>query len=201
MKKKADMGIGTLIIFIAMIIVAATVAAVFYQTASSLQQKALSTAEQSKRSISTRLNFVHISSENNNNHINHFFADVRLNPGSDGINLENSILTLSLSNISITYSYSNKSCINVSSFVDDGFFTDAVNNNGTFTIEYVMKSDSHRHGIIQRNEFAKLCFSSPYPISNDKNVEIKFVPNNGNPTTIKFITPDVITTKILQLYP
>lgn len=201
MKKKADMGIGTLIIFIATILVAATVASVFYQTASSLQSRALSTAEASKNSISTRLNLVSVSAETENNRIMHFFTDARLIPGSNAINFETSMLTLSLSNISINLVYSNNSCNNVSSSTDNGFFTDKNNLNGTFTVEYIMKSDSHQQGYLQRGEFVKLCFSSPHPISREQQIEIRFIPSNGHSSTIRFISPSIITNTIIPLYP
>jgi archaeal flagellin FlaB len=201
MKKKADMGIGTLIIFIAMMLVASGVAYVFYQTATSLQNKALNVAESSRKSISTRLDFVHISGETFENKIEHLYADVRLSPSSDPINLENSILMFSLSDISINLHYSNNSCKNVSSFNEDGFFTDMENKNGTFSVEYISVSNSHSPGYLQRGEFLKICFSSPYPIQNDKQFELKFVSLNGNPTTVKVFTPYIITTKFVKLYP
>ena len=51
--KKGDIGIGTLIIFISMILVAAIAAGVLIQTATSLQNTALLTGERSRSQVST----------------------------------------------------------------------------------------------------------------------------------------------------
>ena len=52
-KNKGEMGVGTLIIFIAVILVAAVAAAVLISTAGSLQQRALVTGGQAEQGVST----------------------------------------------------------------------------------------------------------------------------------------------------
>jgi flagellin FlaB len=57
----ADIGIGALIIFIAMIMVAGVTASVMIQTMNSLQQQAIKTSEDTLKDISSGLKITHVS--------------------------------------------------------------------------------------------------------------------------------------------
>ena len=65
--KKAEMGVGTLIVFIAMLLVAAIAAGVLIQTAGSLQEKSLSTGQQARAQISTNARVIEVSASDGRN--------------------------------------------------------------------------------------------------------------------------------------
>ncbi|MGM5485351.1 MAG: archaellin/type IV pilin N-terminal domain-containing protein [Nanobdellota archaeon] len=200
MTKKAEVGIGSLIIFIAMIFVAAITAGVFIQSADSLQQKALMTSKASQSAVSTRAVVMHISAfDGTEGGVRFFEEQIKLAPGSDAMDLSEAMISLSLSNMSADLSYSPEACDNVTNSSGDGYFTDADNGNGTFTVEYIKSSDSEQ-AHLKRGEMVKLCFASPRQVGEDEEVEIRFVPDKGSPSTASFVTPDVITKKYVKLY-
>ena len=200
--KKAEMGIGTLIIFIAMIFVAGVVAAVFVQTATSLQNKAFATADASKKSISTKVKVMHISADDGSDGtIENFKYEIKPIVGSEDIKLNESFLSIELSNHSVNLIYSNESCNNVTDASGDGYYTDASTGTGTFTVVYLTSANNHYDGYLLRGEMVKLCFSSPRDINEDEVVKIRFMPKYGTPSSTEFITPDVMTTQIVQVYP
>ncbi|MFP4523864.1 MAG: archaellin/type IV pilin N-terminal domain-containing protein [Candidatus Woesearchaeota archaeon] len=87
--KKGIMGIGTLIIFIATILVAAVAAAVLISTSNVLQQRSLLVGQESRKSITDAVDVVSIlaASDSSKEEFNNYEILVRLSPGSDPLQM------------------------------------------------------------------------------------------------------------------
>ena len=142
MSKKAEMGIGTLVIFIAMILVAAIAASVLIQTATSLQNKALLTGERTRGQISTASQILLVYGENGSTGaLDDFYVKMKLAPGSDPIRLNDTLLEFDMNDQSadLTYNMSDLDC------TSDDYMTDA-NGNGNFSARYMITGNEHRNG-------------------------------------------------------
>ena len=192
MRKKAEMGIGTLIIFIAMILVAAIAAGVLIQTASSLQNKALLTGERSKTQVSTNIMPIIVSAEDgsSNNNVNSFEIKAKLAPGSDPITLGDMLIEFSLKNVSSDLTFGN---------AGSGACTNP--NSTKFGVEYLIQGGSFSSGYLQRGDVAKICFNSSRAVGEDESVAISLIPKTGSPTLIETALPDIITDKRIVIYP
>ncbi len=304
--KKGEMGVGTLIIFIALLLVAAVAAGVLIQTASSLQEQSLATGDQARSQISTHAQTVEVSAtDGRDGLLNDFSHLMKLAPGSDEIKLSQVILTVNTVDKTSTLRYrgANGICLrNVSSgyvtrkeevisqelnstwytFTEDidydGNFSDRVrvapNNaslefdmtsfssnynysissidaagttpvqfdvgperihpvnltygkiriNGTtnkdgallanmvtvypykegegyFTITYLQQGTNFVEGNLQRGDVIKLCYETPQDIAEDTEVRLNFIPKIGSATLTQFVTPEVISTERVYLYP
>ncbi|MFW6230798.1 MAG: archaellin/type IV pilin N-terminal domain-containing protein [Nanoarchaeota archaeon] len=197
--RKAQSGVGTLIMFIAMITVAAITANVLVQTATSLQNQALLTGKRAQQSISTIAQTIGVIGMNGSDgSVEDFRVELKLAPGSDGIDLSKAMLSMDTGGNGYTYTYSNKSCINDSS---TGYSTDPTEKNGTFTVKYLIKGSNHIDGYLQRGDIIKLCFASTESIKEDQDVEIRFIPSIGLTTTMSFSTTNVMNSYRVKLYP
>jgi flagellin-like protein len=192
--KKAEMGVGTLIIFIAMLLVAAVAAGVLLQTAGSLQQKALSTGQQSKAEISTNARVIEVSAvdASSDSSVENFSMQMKLSPGSDPIKLGEITLTFNTDNMTTTLSYSNTT--NLSNFSTSGTA-------GTFVVEYLINGSNHIDGNLQRGDVVRLYWAAPFSIGEDEHLRINFIPKIGAATLVEFNTPDVMSTQRVYLYP
>jgi archaellin len=100
------MGIGTLIIFIAMLLVAAIAAGVLIQTTGTLQEKSLTTGQQAKTQISTNIRTVEVSATNGTSRsLTDFRHIIKLAPGSDPIKLDYTLLTFNTKSSTSTLKY------------------------------------------------------------------------------------------------
>jgi flagellin FlaB len=94
---RAQVGIGTLIIFIAMVLVAAVAAAVLIQTSGVLQQKAQATGKETVQEVASNIAITQIvgarssATENDFEHLN---VTLRVMAGADAIDLRQVKLTL-----------------------------------------------------------------------------------------------------------
>lgn len=304
--KKAEMGVGTLIVFIAMLLVAAVAAGVLIQTSTSLQEKALATGQQARSQISTNARVIEVSgADGRNGNLTDFHEIVKLSPGSDPIKLSQIIFTFNtkdrtstlkyrgtdgvceknnddgyntwneekllevnqtqlqleedydddgaddyifLDNTTDTYMvYVNLStaglfAVNTSQNLSDvptggqnineyvtlrneteGITYAYVNVSGTqemndtlmdmvtvepyrdgegyFTAMYEQVGTNHVPGNLQRGDIIRMCFEGPGEVTEDQQVRLNFIPKIGTPTLTQFVTPDVISTQRVYLYP
>ena len=184
--RKAEMGVGTLIIFISLLLVAAVAAGVLIQTAGSLQQQALSTGSQATGQISTNAIALEVSAtDGTSGSVDTFYQLMKLAPGSDPIQLDAVTLTLSTSNTSQTFTYLETGNASTSEF----------------TVEYLQTGDNSQTGTLVRGDVVEIEFLAERNISEAENVRINFIPRIGTSTLVQFSLPDVVSTQRVYLYP
>lgn len=197
--KKGEMGIGTLIIFIALLLVAAVAAGVLIQTVGSLQEKALMTGDQAKGQIATNAVIVEVSgTDGSTGNITNLTMIMKLAPGSDEIKLDEAILTVNSYDSTATLSYRDGVAVRN---VATGYFTDSTAGNGTYTVEYLQKGTNYVKGNLQRGDVIRIYIEAPRAILEAEEMRLNFIPKIGTPTMTNFITPEVISTYQVYLYP
>jgi flagellin FlaB len=124
---RAQVGIGTLIIFIAMVLVAAVAAAVLIQTSGILQQKAQSTGKQSTQEVSSNLMIKNIEgvrstdgASNASNTIDMLKLSVGLNVGSSPVDVNQVVISITDGTIAhnLVYAGNEKTYSKMANFSD-----------------------------------------------------------------------------------
>ncbi len=101
--EEAAVGIGTLIVFIAMILVAAVAASVIIQTAENLQQRAYAVGKQTIRDVSSGLQVIEVTGYTDVNKTKIQYLAIAVSPraGSLDMDLNRTLLYLKLDNFSV----------------------------------------------------------------------------------------------------
>jgi len=191
--KKAEMGMGTLIIFIAMILVAAIAAGVLITTTGTLQNKALSTGKATNNEIGTSLVAVELYAENGNDQrVEEFFKVMKLSSGSEPIRFNDILITLNLNNDSADYNYSG--LVNC----DDTTTTDA---GGSYGVNYSIEGTNYKKGYLNKGDVVKICFESPREVSEEETILTKVIPKVGTVLVIEADMPDLMVDRRVYVYP
>ncbi|MGM5483990.1 MAG: archaellin/type IV pilin N-terminal domain-containing protein [Nanobdellota archaeon] len=192
--KRGASGIGTLILFIAMILVAAIAAGVLIQTSMNLQSKALSTGSKAKTQVSTSTVFSAVWAEDGSDgNVDTFFASLRLSPGSDAIKLEDTLVELILDNASSQYVSNGSNTTDLSA--------GDIAESSKFYYEYEISGTSHKDGYLQPGDVVTLAFNSSRSVSEDEDYRITFVPKTGSISQVFGSTPDIMTDTKVYLFP
>ena len=124
--ERGQVGIGTLIVFIAMVLVAAIAAGVLINTAGFLQSKGQATGEEASAQVSNRIDVVSAYGNVTDESVDYANLTVRQAAGADNINLSKSTIQWIGPNTATTLTHTDK---NVSSISGEKFNTTAIKGN------------------------------------------------------------------------
>ena len=201
----AAIGIGTLIIFIAMILVAGMAASVIIQTMNSLSQQAMQTGQETIKDISSGLRLIQVNGYVDNSKIDQLAFFLKTTDGSDSIDLSYTYISLSDTSAKVILNYTS-SCY--SNNVSNGLF-------GTLNSSLLT---STTYGIIVVRDIDGSCTQTIPTINNEDMIVIlvnttkcfsgisprtevsgNIVPEFGISGIIDFTTPSVFIDKIIEL--
>jgi flagellin FlaB len=189
-RNKGETGIGTLIVFIAMILVAAIAASVLLGTAGSLQQKALTTGKQTQQEVASGIQVVTLSGTNGTNgDVEAFEMLIKLTAGSDALALNDTLVTLDTKSTTQNLRF-------VGVYPENGLGS-SIN----YTAEYLKNGSDHLSDYLTTGDIVKIRFASTGGISHSQIVRVRVIPKHGVIVPVDFVTPDVISTERVILYP
>ncbi|DAC71841.1 MAG TPA: flagellin [Thermoplasmata archaeon] len=203
----ADIGIGALIIFIAMIMVAGVSVSVMIQTMNSLSQQAIKTSEETLKDISSGLKVTFVSGYTHNSTITQLAIFVSTTAASDDIDLTYGILSLSDSTNKVILNYTSN-CF--SSSVSNGLFSTLNASNltsshyGVLVIRDIDGSCNATKPVINDEDLVVLvvnttaCFSG---LGTRTDVSGEIYPEHGIRGVIGFTTPSAFVNTIVDLQP
>jgi len=201
----AAIGVGALIIFIAMILVAGIAASVIIQTINNLQQQALITGEQTAKDISTGIRVTHVSGHKSGSTLDLIAIYVRPTAGSGAIDLAYTYISLSNSDSQVILNYTSST---YSSSISSGLFGTlddtkiTASTFGVMEIRDIDNSSTSSSPVINDDDFVVLlvnttqCFSG---LSTRKEVNGRVIPEQGISGVISFTTPSSFVDTIIEL--
>jgi flagellin FlaB len=216
---RAETGIGVLIIFIALVLVAAVAASVLIHTAGILQQRADSTGTTTIRQVSTGIVVDQILGYDGSTpaeaggveYVAIFLSD---NTGGSSVNLANVSVTLTINGITAVLVYNSSIFASVAQSGTDNLF-----GNSVWSLLSATHHDSTSYGVLVESDPVNSLTAS-YPvlspgdtaavifnvtntfgvnITQNQAVSGQITPEQGAPAVIDFYAPDSFTTRTVTL--
>jgi flagellin FlaB len=204
-----DMGIGAMIVFIAMVLVAGIAASVLIQTANKLEIQAMTTGQETTREVATGLQVVDIEGENNSGKISNLTITIRARAGSGDIDLAQTILEISNGSRKTLLTYDpaarqfNQSSDETGNIFETGFWNMT---NETFGILVLQDDDSSlsaSNPVLNRGDLVMLCVNTTECFNGlgpRADVWGTVSPEQGSPGIFAFRVPSSITDEVYDLY-
>ena len=182
--KKGEVAMGTLIIFIAMILIAAVAAAVLITSIGDVQSRALQTGSATMQEIGTNINVVEIYADQQSpaeDTLNNFSMVVRLAAGSEPVRIQDILLTVGTPDATDEFTSSGSG--------------------DTFTVVPLLQSDNYDPAYIQSGDVVKIEFDTSAAVGEDVLMRFTLIPKIGTPTTVFASTPTTISNSRETVFP
>jgi len=187
---KGQTGIGTLIVFIALVLTAAIAAFLITQTTVAAQSKAAAVADQARERTGTTVEVVRVEGFVNNGAINKYILYVRLAPGSSPINLNTTTLLYYTANGRETFLYGqqlgNETNLPAAS-------------NGYFYVLANYSAQKAADNILEAGELLALGVTVNNTIGPSDWWRFSIVPKEGQPAEVYGVAPDVFVGSVVVL--
>ena len=203
-------GIGAMVIFIAMILVAAIAASVLVQTAGQIENQAMRTGEQTKNEISTGVFVLDVGGRVVSNQVENMTVTIRLRPGSNDISLSNMAVEVADGSKKVLLIFNSNASWNFNTTIDtDGqvFGTGAWNETaaefGIIVLEDRDGSITFTSPVMNSGDLAMICLSCTScfgGIDGNDNVWGKILPEEGSAGVFGFDVPASLRDTIVDLY-
>jgi len=197
-KKRGAVGIGTLIVFIAMVLVAAVAAAVLINTSGYLQQRAEATGRQTTKEVASGLKIDSIIGHVTSNEIDKLAIYVSPNAGSEGIDLSQAKLYISDGDSSYILGYDSSAFVDDATFGGD-VFSATFPSGKSFGIIVIQDADgslgnstAHDNPTLNAGDIVIITVNADSVlggIGNRKEITIELRPEFGAPGYAKVVTP------------
>ncbi|MDD9953782.1 MAG: hypothetical protein OXR66_05595 [Candidatus Woesearchaeota archaeon] len=191
--RKGEMGMGTLIIFIAMILVAAVAASVLISTTGALQNKALATGRATTSEVGTSIHVMEVYAEDGSNQqVDYLYESVKLSAGSGAIRFSDTLMSLNLNDQTADYEYnSSVDCTN----------TSTTTAGGDFGVEYLINGSNNQAGYLVKGDVARVCIQSPRTITEGEEIKLSLIPMVGHAVVTETSTPDLMIDTRITVFP
>jgi flagellin-like protein len=179
---RGQVGIGTLIIFIALVLVAAVAAGVLVNTAGELQSRASDTGDDAQAQVSNQIDVVSATGTVSADNVTELVFVVKKSPGSDPIDLADATAQYTSSDDSTTLS--------------DGNGFEIQNTDGTTATDTVLSETDERKQIVITLDGTD---PNPAELSEGSDATVEFIDQSGASTVYGVNVPDVLTGSYVEV--
>jgi flagellin FlaB len=206
-KDVGSIGIGAMIVFIAMVLVAGIAASVLIQTSTTLESQALLTGKETTAEVATGLSVVSIEGHKDGSTLDLLAITVRPRAGSEDIDLGETVIEISDSATKNFLTYDDTTYTG-STWIDGDLFRWANYTNDAIHFSIIVLEDadnscsSEATAVINSGDYVILgvnvsqCFGG---LSPRQDVWGMVVPEDGSPGVINFKCPPSFTDTVVEL--
>lgn len=185
MMRRAQIGIGTLIVFMAMILVASIAAGVMLRVSGALQQKAMVTGEQSTKEVATSVKVTEIVGYSDAVNITAIGLSIELASGSEPVRYEDLLMSYHSGNIYIP-----------------GILHELAPGAGENNYTIIFIRNATNDYILERGEVAQLWFNlsanpTAAPLRPFGEFTIMLLPRAGQPAIVTKTVPSAINQRYI----